>query len=383
LSRRTISGLSPATGAGISVEIEDGTVVALREHDGADACYLAAGLVDLQVNGYGGIDLNDGALTPARVSALARRLLSLGVTTFLPTLVTAAEEIIVAGLRAIAEARAGDPIAERMIPFVHVEGPFVSPNDGPRGAHPREFVRPPDLAEYLRWQKASRGLVGMITLSPHDAAALDFVRRVASDGVHVALGHTDAAPEMLHTAAEAGARLSTHLGNGIGALLPRHPNAIWAQLADDRLTATFIADGHHLPADTLKAMLRAKGLARAILVSDSVALGGMPPGVYDQKIGGMVELTADGRLGTLGTPYLAGAARPLKDGVAFAANSAALSLSDALMLASENPGRVIRGRGELAVGAPADLIRFRWRCGEPTLAIEQVLLRGEEVETEC
>jgi N-acetylglucosamine-6-phosphate deacetylase len=188
---------------------------------------------------------------------------------------------------------------------------------------------------------------------------------------------------MLHTAAEAGARLSTHLGNGIGALLPRHPNAIWAQLADDRLTATFIADGHHLPADTLKAMLRAKGLARAILVSDSVALGGMPPGIYDQRIGGKVELRADGRLGTLGTPYLAGAAQPLKDGIAFAANSAALSLSDALMLASGNPGRVVRGRGELAVGAPADLIRFRWGDGEPTLAIEQVLLRGEEVETEC
>jgi N-acetylglucosamine-6-phosphate deacetylase len=381
LSRRTITGLSPATGGGIAVEIEDGIVVTIREHDGADACYLAAGLIDLQVNGYGGIDLNDGVVTPARVSALARILLSLGVTTFLPTLVTAAEEAIVAGLRAIAEARASDPVAERMIPFVHVEGPFVSPNDGPRGAHPREFVRPPDLAEYLRWQKASRGLVGLVTLSPHDAAALDFVRRVASDGVHVALGHTDAEPNMLHAAAEAGARLSTHLGNGIGALLPRHPNAIWAQLADDRLTATFIADGHHLPADTLKAMLRAKGLARAILVSDSVALGGMPPGVYDQKIGGKVELTADGRLGTLGTPYLAGAARPLKDGVAFAANSAALSLSDALMLASGNPGRIVRGRGELAVGAPADLIRFRWRQGEPTLAIEQVLLRGEDIET--
>jgi N-acetylglucosamine-6-phosphate deacetylase len=381
LSKRTISGLSPATGAGISVEIEDGIVVALREHNGDDVCYLAAGLIDLQVNGYGGIDLNDGALTPARVSALARRMLSLGVTTFLPTLVTAAEEAIVAGLRAIAEARESDPVAERMIPFVHVEGPFVSPNDGPRGAHPREFVRPPDLAEYLRWQRASRGLVGMITLSPHDAAALDFVRRVASDGIHVAIGHTDAAPELLHSAAEAGAQLSTHLGNGIGALLPRHPNAIWAQLADDRLRATFIADGHHLPADTLKAMLRAKGLQRAILVSDSVALGGMPPGIYDQTIGGKVELTTDGRLGTLGTPYLAGAARPLKDGVAFAANSAALSLSDALMLASGNPGRIVRGWGQLAVGAPADLIRFRWREGEPTLGVEQVLLRGEEIET--
>jgi N-acetylglucosamine-6-phosphate deacetylase len=379
-----VSGVSPATGAGIAIDVEDGVIVAIRDAGNADDAWLAAGLVDLQVNGFAGLDLNDGAVTAERVSALARALLRLGVTTFLPTLVTAAEEAIVAGLRAIADARRNDRVAERMIPFAHVEGPFVSPNDGPRGAHPRAFVRPADLAEYSRWQRESRGLVGMVTLSPHDSAALDFIRRVASDGVFVALGHTDATPEQIHAAAEAGARLSTHLGNGIGAMLPRHPNAIWAQLADDRLTATFIADGHHLPADTLKAMLRAKNLDRAVLVSDSVALGGMPPGVYDQKIGGKVELTPEGRLGTVGTPYLAGAARPLKDGVAMAANAAGLSLADALRLASDNPGRfVVGGRGRLAIGAPADLIRFRWRPGDASLSIEQAFLRGKELANLC
>jgi N-acetylglucosamine-6-phosphate deacetylase len=383
LSRRTVSGLSPATRTPIAVDIENGAIVAIRDGDGAEDAYLSAGLIDLQVNGYGGLDLNDGELTVSRVSALARALLGLGVTTFLPTLVTASEEAIIAALAAIAEARDGDPIAARMIPFVHVEGPFVSPNDGPRGAHPRAFIRRADLAEYLRWQRQSRGLVGMVTLSPHDGAAVDFIRRVASDGVHVAIGHTDAAADALHAAADAGARLSTHLGNGIAAMLPRHPNAIWAQLADDRLTATFIADGHHLPADTMRAMLRAKGFERAILVSDSVALAGMPPGVYDQKIGGKVELTADGRLGTLGTPYLAGAAKPLKDGVAFAADAGRLSLADALALATENPGRFAGFRGRLEVGAFADIIRFRWRPGDPTLAIEEVFLRGEEAGVPC
>ena len=172
--------------------------------------------------------------------------------------------------------------------------------------------------------------------------------------------------------------LSTHLGNGAAAVLPRHPNFIWAQLADDRLTASFIADGHHLPADTLKSMLRAKGLSRAVLVSDSVALGGMPPGIYEQQIGGRVELSADGRLGIVGTPYLAGAARPLKDGVAMAARSAGLALADALKLATENPGRFVGGRGRLAVGAAADLMRFRWRPGDPTLAIDAGLSTGRE-----
>jgi N-acetylglucosamine-6-phosphate deacetylase len=379
LTARRVSGRSPATGAGIAVDIDDGVIVALRDAEEADDAYVSAGLVDLQVNGYAGIDLNDGALSPPRVAALARTLLRLGVTTFLPTLVTASEEAIVSGLTAIAEARAGDSVTAHMIPCVHVEGPFLSPNDGPRGAHPLAFIRPPDIAEYRRWQDASGGLVGMVTLSPHRAEALPFIRELAAAGVHVALGHTDASPEQIHAAADAGAVLSTHLGNGSAALLPRHPNFIWAQLADDRLTASFIADGHHLPADTLKSMLRAKGLSRAVLVSDSVALGGLPPGIYEQQIGGRVELSADGRLGIVGTPYLAGGARPLKDGVAVAAKSAGLSLPDALKLATENPGRFVGGRGRLAVGSSADLMRFRWRPGDPTLAIDEVYLRGEKV----
>ncbi len=175
---------------------------------------------------------------------------------------------------------------------------------------------------------------------------------------------------------DAGATLSTHLGNGVAATLPRHPNLIWAQLAEDRLTATFIADGHHLPDDTLKAMLRAKGLDRAVLVSDAVALGGMPPGIYDQPIGGRVELTPEGRLGVVGTPYLAGAARPLIDGVAVAMRAAGLTLAEALRLATSNPGRFAGGRGVLAVGQPADLMRFRWSPGDPALAIERVWVRG-------
>ena len=383
MSARTVIGRSPATGAGIAVEIDDGVIVAIRDADDVDDAYLSAGLIDLQVNGYAGIDLNAGTLAPPRVAALARTLLRLGVTTFLPTLVTASEDAIIRGLTAIVEARAGDSVTAHMIPYVHVEGPFVSQNDGPRGAHPLAFVRPPDVAEYRRWQRAAGGLVGMVTLSPHHAEALPFIRELAAGGVHVALGHTDASPEQIRAAADAGARLSTHLGNGAAAVLPRHPNFIWAQLADDRLTASFIADGHHLPADTLKSMLRAKGLSRAVLVSDSVALGGMPPGIYEQQIGGRVELTADGRLGIVGTPYLAGAARPLKDGVAMAARSAGLALADALKLATENPGRFVGGRGRLAVGAAADLMRFRWRPGDPTLAIDEVYLRGEKVGEPC
>ncbi len=179
---------------------------------------------------------------------------------------------------------------------------------------------------------------------------------------------------------QAGATLSTHLGNGIAGMLPRHPNPIWAQLADDRLTATFIADGHHLPADALKAMVRAKGIERSILISDAVALGGMQPGIYDTAVGGAVELSADGRVGSVDSGYLAGAALPLKDGIAWAAGIGSLRTGRR----SENghgKSRTNRWaiRGVLSIGAKADLVRFTMNIEKKSMQIENVLVEGVEM----
>ena len=171
--------------------------------------------------------------------------------------------------------------------------------------------------------------------------------------------------------------MSTHLGNGVAGMLPRHPNLLWTQLAEDRLTAMFIADGHHLPVDTLTAMLRAKTVERSILVSDLVALGGLPAGAYTTPVGGAVELHPSGRLTVQGTEYLAGATLPLKDAVAFVASNTGHSLHDAVQMATTNPGRFVGGRGALEVGAVADLVRFHWQQGEATLQIDEVVLRGE------
>lgn len=377
-----ISGRDPATGQGIAITVDEGRIAAVEPGlpiEDAGRFYLSAGLVDLQVNGFAGIDLNDGSVTPETVAALAHKLLEHGVTTFLPTVITASERQITRTLEIIARAREGAPLLAHMIPCVHVEGPFISPDDGPRGAHPAGHVRPPDLAEFDRWQEACDGLVGMVTLSPHWPKAPDFIRAVSSQGVHVAIGHTGANHQQIAQAVDAGAVLSTHLGNGAMAVLPRHPNLIWSQLAEDRLTATFIADGHHLPAETFKAMLRAKGLERSVLVSDTAALGGLPPGTYDQPIGGRVVLTAESRLGIEGTPYLAGAARPLCDDVAAAMAMAGLSLAEALGLSSANPGRFVQGRGRLEAGADADVILFGWQEGAPSLAIRETWVGGEKV----
>lgn len=375
---QSIQGRNPANGENIEVIVDNGLIQAIFPAASGEDLWLSPGFIDLQINGYGGYDLNVESLTPDVVIALAHQLVAQGVTTFLPTLITAAEEQLLASLRAIAAARRISPLAGHMIPCVHVEGPHLSPTDGPRGAHPRAYVRPPDCDELERWQAASGGLVGLVTLSPHWDGALDYIAYLTRRGILVALGHTDADPARIHAAAEAGARLSTHLGNGVAGELPRHPNLLWAQLADDRLTATFIADGHHLPPDTLTAMLRAKGIERSVLVSDAVAVGGLRPGVYATPVGGTVELTAEGRIGIPDTGILAGAALPLRNGVANVARLPGFSLQQAVRMATENPGRFVGGRGILRVGVPADLVQFTWSPADGSLGIGRVFVRGVE-----
>jgi N-acetylglucosamine-6-phosphate deacetylase len=200
----------------------------------------------------------------------------------------------------------------------------------------------------------------MVTLSPHFEGSNEYIAALVSRGVHVSIGHTHASQVQIEQAVDAGARLSTHLGNGIAPLLDRHPNPIWSQLADDRLTASFIADGHHLPAETLKAMVKAKGLDRSILVSDAVALAGMPAGSYTAPVGGRVVLSDDGRLSMEGTSTLAGAVIPLSECVGRAVRMTSRSLADILSMATINPGRFVGDRGVLQVGGRADIFRFRW-----------------------
>ena len=376
----SVVGRDPATHRALEVTFDDGVVTAVREVAGTpDLPWVSPGLVDLQVNGFAGHDVNGPEVTADVVAALTRALARVGTTTYVPTVITAAESDIVRSLRAVVEARRRDELTARAVPFVHLEGPSLSPEAGPRGVHPVDQIRPPDLAELARWQEAADGLVRVVTLSPHHPGAVEYTRRATAQGVVVAIGHTHATPEQVRAVVDAGATLCTHLGNGAHATLARHPNYIWAQLADDRLTAGFIADGHHLPGDTLTAMLRAKGLSRSVLVSDSVALAGMPPGEYDTPVGGRVHLSAEGRLSEAGTPYLAGAARPLADCVAGAVRLAGLTLAQALALATENPGRLTGRNGRLVAGAPADLLLFDHGSGDPTLRLRQVVAGGRAV----
>ncbi len=378
MGKQTINGRDPQSGRPIEITFEKGIVQEIRDSKREEEAWLSPGLIDLQVNGYGGEDVNSRRPDPEIILSLTRKVIATGVTTFLPTIVTASEIGITAALQAIAEARRRNKFVADAIPYVHVEGPNISETDGPRGAHRREHIRPPSLAEFDRWQNASDGLVGMVTLSPHFAGAEEYISKLSIRGIHIAIGHTDASQDEIRRAVNAGARLSTHLGNGIAGFIHRHTNVLWPQLAEDRLTTTMIADGHHLPDDLLKVIIRAKGKERSILVSDAVSLAGMPPGLYDTTVGGKVELHSSGRLSLAGTEFLAGAARPLKDGVARIVSAAEISLSDGLKMATENPGRFVGALGVVRVGAPADLIRFTLERGEDTLRIDRVIFKGNE-----
>lgn len=379
---QTVLGVDPDSGQPIEVTLNGSIIEDVKHADHNERSVLSTGLIDLQINGYAGFDLNDGALTVETVVGLSACLAALGVTTFLPTLITASQPSLLQALAAIAKAREVDALARDMIAGVHMEGPSIAPDDGPRGAHPAEHVRAPSLSEFQAWQQASGGLVSMVTLAPEQVGSTAFIRMLAEAGICVAIGHSAASPSQIEGAVDAGASMSTHLGNGVAGVLPRHPNLLWAQLSEDRLYASFIADGHHLPPDTFKCMVRAKGLDRSILVSDSEALGGCPPGRY-RKGGSGREVIVDpeGRIRLAETPYLAGAALPLIDGIPRAVKMAGLTLAQALRLATANPARLLPGkipRGLLAAGYRADITLMDW-VGD-RLQVRKVWVNGRNID---
>jgi N-acetylglucosamine-6-phosphate deacetylase len=242
-----------------------------------------------------------------------------------------------------------------MVLGIHLEGPFLSGREGYRGAHPAGAIRDPDWDLFRELQEASGRRVVLMTLAPERPGAIEFIARAAEAGVVIALGHTAADGETIERAVEAGARLTTHLGNGIAAELARHPNPIWHQAAEDRLFASLIADGHHLDRATLRVLARAKGPATLILVSDASPLAGLPPGTY-----GDWAVDASGKIVVAGTPYLAGSNQGLEVGLRHLMTAVPCPFPDALRTVTENPARLLgRPWRGLEPGEPADLVIFR------------------------
>lgn len=377
------------TSAGAAdIRVEAGRIVAVNPADaslrpdlGDESLRVAPGLVDLQINGYAGIDWNDAATPPERIAEAVRLLRATGTVALYPTVITGSRDHITRCLAALA--RAMDDYTEVALacPGVHLEGPYISPEDGARGAHPAQHTRRPNWDEFCRWQEACGGRIRIVTLAPEWPEALDFIERAAASGLTVALGHTAATPARIAEAVRAGARMSTHLGNGSHAALPRHENYIWAQLAEDALAASFIADGHHLPPYVLKCLLRAKGAERSILVTDAIAAAGL--GAGRRRLGDVeVEVSEAGRVSLPGTPYLAGSALEMHRAVANAVRFAGVALDEALGMASLNPAKLMGiddECGSIKTGRRADLILFDWDAGKQLLQILATVINGETV----
>lgn len=352
-------GFHYQTGNPVDIAVQDGTVQVtttnakrLNVQEAAASAtpthVVTPGLIDLQLNGFVGVDFNrpdelaEGDI--AKVVAAQRRL---GVTHFLPTVTTNSFEHINKAMAKLAEARSDRSIGPSM-PAIHLEGPYFSPEDGPRGAHPKEHVRAPDWEEFQRWQETARGAIRLVTLSAHYPDSPAFIRRLVATGVAASIGHTNATSDQIKAAIDAGATLSTHLGNGSHDQIKRHPNYIWDQLAADELVATLIVDGHHLPPSVVKCMVRAKTPDRVVLISDSVSVAGLSPGRYS-TLGTEVELTEDGAVRLAGTPYLSGAALELPQAILNTCAFTGIPLSQAVDMASHHAARYMAAHANTRV----------------------------------
>jgi len=364
----------------VAIEIEGGRIQRISPiGDRPDLPLVAPGLVDLQINGFGGIEFNDPELTIDKVRQVALSQDQFGVTAFLATCTTDSHEVLKHALATIARSIRDVPEVAVRIPGLHLEGPFICPDDGPRGAHPKQQVRSPDWAEFQRLQEAAEGRIRLTTVSPEYGAAPDFIRRAAESGVLVAIGHTKATSDQIKVAVDAGARMSTHLGNGAHPMIRRHPNYIWDQLAEDRLTASLIVDGHHLPPAVVKSMVRAKTAERIVLVSDITSMGGMPPGRYKTGLGEL-EVLSSGKLVPAGQPdILAGASLPIHACVANVMRFAGVVLATAIDMASRRPAQLIGlDPSGLELGAAANLFLFELpNAAESPLRVRATYHQGQ------
>jgi N-acetylglucosamine-6-phosphate deacetylase len=336
-----------------------------RAHD----VFLAPGLVDLQINGFAGVDYCSPETAPEQIVRSMQSVHATGVTQMLPTVITNAPSSMIAAARNIAAAM---PHSNGAIVGIHMEGPYISPKDGPRGAHPTEHVRQPSWDEFERWQEASGGAVRMVTLAPEWPGAHAFIERLVDGGMVVAIGHTAATADEIRDAVAAGASMVTHIGNAMpGGAIKTHP--IWQMLSDERLNASVIADAFHLPEAFLQTVWRMKGREGLVLITDAVAPAGCAPGRY--SLGSVdVELHAGGRVTIAQEDRLAGSSLQMHQAISNMMSTCGVPLAGAITMAAQNPRRLLKLEEGLAEGSPANFVRFR--IEEGLVEVQQTWLDG-------
>jgi N-acetylglucosamine-6-phosphate deacetylase len=316
----------------------DGTVTNISEIESREnnIPFVGPGLIDLQINGINGIDFNLPSLTKEDIVNATHYLLSKGVTTFLPTVITNSDENILKIVQTIYETCVSNPVVNDCIWGIHLEGPFISPADGAKGAHDEKYIKAPDWELFSKFLEAAGGKIKLVTIAPEWEGSYSFIEKCQHRGILVAIGHSLANTEQIYLAVKAGASLSTHLGNGVPLLLPRHPNILWDQLAVEELYACIITDGIHIPDSFIKVVMKNKVKA-TIVVSDATCFAGMPPGEYQNHIGGTVILDKENRVSLKSSPgLLAGAAKSLLGNVETLLHRNLATLKEAWEMASFN-----------------------------------------------
>jgi N-acetylglucosamine-6-phosphate deacetylase len=376
-----LDGIHYLSNRPVRILIKDDVILSISEYFGSDKNtdlpFVAPGLIDNQVNGYAGIDFADEQITGERLRIATEAAWCEGVTTFLPTLVTNSYENLTRNFRILSEA-ADDPFFRGSIPGFHLEGPWLSPEEGFYGCHPVQYLRKPSWEEFTEYQEAAKGKIMVVTLAPELEDAQEFIRLCSEEGIIVAIGHTNATTEQINTAVANGARLATHLGNGCANLINRHRNPLWPQLANDLLTISVIADGQHLLDEELKVFYKAKGQDKIILVSDVTCLAGMDPGEYTY-LGSRVVLNDEGLAMNPELNCLAGATFPLRKGIGTMMAATGCTLGQAVNMASGNVACLLglNDRGKLAPGKRADIILFDMAGG--LMDIKTVFVAGKNV----
>jgi N-acetylglucosamine-6-phosphate deacetylase len=376
-----LSGIHYETGKKVRIEICDGLIYGISEIKNSgeqnSGLFLAPGLIDNQINGYAGIDFSDETFTPEGMVTAAKEIWKDGATSFLPTLITNSHENLIRNFKILSETLKVD-ILNDCIPGFHLEGPYLSKEKGFFGCHPFHYLRKPSWDEFTEYQKAAKGKIMQVTISPELEGAMEFIKLCKETGVAISIGHTNATTEQINKAVANGARLSTHLGNGCANLINRHKNPIWPQLANDLLTPSIIADGHHLSPEEMQVFYKVKGPDNMILTSDVNHLIGLTPGKY-VYMGAEVIYTEDGLVKNPELDCLAGASLPLKKGVGTMMNFIGCSLANAINMASRNVAGIygLVDRGTLDPGKRADIIMFEKKGNH--IIIKETWVKGKRV----
>lgn len=312
------------------------------------------GFVDLQMNGFLGIDFSDIGVSKDNLIFAFREIIKRGTCAFLPTVITSSEETYSRNLPLIVEVMKSAEFKGH-VKGLHLEGPFISPEPGAVGAHNPEWVKKPDAGFMKKLIEWSEGTIKLLTVAAETEGVEELISYAVKQGITVSVGHQMALGEDIAKAVKAGAVTVTHLANGIPNMIHRHKNTVWAALANDDIKPMIITDGHHLPPELIKTVIRAKGVDNVTAVSDASSMAGCPPGKY-KSMGNDIVLEENGLLHNPAKGCMVGSSACILDCMNHLASLGFLSFEDIMKLGFHNPLKLAKIREEEVV--PCENVYF-------------------------